>query len=158
MRGANSKQEGMFSYVFPASLIPPNHPLRPIRAITPERLIRARLRQVLYSIRASRDVIDQIIHRIAHEGIEAVATSFFNGLLMRGEAHLYCLAHVVVQANVRLLDVRGTRGRYIEEHVAHPRELAASATGQRDCSHPQRPRGLERLDYVRGVPGGTEAQ
>lgn len=38
MRGADSKQEGMFSYVSPESRIPTNHPLRPIRAIVAEAL------------------------------------------------------------------------------------------------------------------------
>jgi hypothetical protein len=32
MRGADSKQEAMFSYVSPESRIPTTHPLRPIRA------------------------------------------------------------------------------------------------------------------------------
>lgn len=77
MRGVDSKQEGMFSYVSPESRIPTNHPLRPIRAvvaealtqmdrkleslhsqngrpsIAPERLIRALLLQVLYTSAAS---------------------------------------------------------------------------------------------------------
>ena len=45
MRGADSKQEGIFSYVSPESRIPTNHPLRPIRAL---------LLQVLYAIRSER--------------------------------------------------------------------------------------------------------
>ena len=73
MRGADSKQEAIFSYVSPEE-----RPLRPIRAmiaealaqmdrrfeklysqtgrpsIAPERLIRALLLQVLYSIRSER--------------------------------------------------------------------------------------------------------
>src|SRR5208283_5017420 len=83
MRGADSKQEGMFSYVSPESRIPTNHPLRPIRAIiaealtqmdrkleslysqngrpsiAPERLIRALLLQVLYTIRSERMLVEQ---------------------------------------------------------------------------------------------------
>jgi transposase len=38
MRGADSKQEGMFSYVSPESRIPTNHPLCPVRAIFAEAL------------------------------------------------------------------------------------------------------------------------
>jgi Transposase domain (DUF772) len=84
MRGADSKQEGMFSYVSPESRIPTNHPLRPIRAIVaealtqmdrkleslysqngrpsiaPERLIRALLLQVLYTIRSERMLVEQL--------------------------------------------------------------------------------------------------
>ena len=77
MRGADGRQGGMFSYVSPERRIPADHPLRPIRAMTdevlrqlsprlarlypktgwpsvaPEKLLRALLVQVLYSIRRS---------------------------------------------------------------------------------------------------------
>ena len=77
MRGADGRQGGMFSYVSPERRIPADHPLRPIRAMTdevlrqlsrrfaalylktgrpsiaPEKLLRALLLQVLYSIRRS---------------------------------------------------------------------------------------------------------
>src|SRR6185437_6616088 len=82
MRGADSKQEGMFSYISPEERVPSKHPLRPIRAmisealvqmdrkleklysqtgrpsIAPERLIRALLLQVLYSIRSERLLVE----------------------------------------------------------------------------------------------------
>jgi transposase len=88
MRGTDSKQEGMFSYVSPESRIPTNHPLRPIRAIVaealvqmdrkletlysqngrpsiaPERLIRALLLQVLYSIRSERLLVEQLEYNL----------------------------------------------------------------------------------------------
>jgi transposase len=84
MRGAGSKQEGMFSYVSPESRISTNQPLRPIRAIAaealtqmdrkleslysqngrsliaPERLIRALLLQVLNTIRSERMLVEQL--------------------------------------------------------------------------------------------------
>ena len=88
MRGTDSKQEGMFSYVSPESRIPTNHPLRPIRAIVaealaqmdrkletlyaqngrpsiaPERLIRALLLQVLYTIRSERMLVEQLEYNL----------------------------------------------------------------------------------------------
>jgi transposase len=88
MRGADSKQEGMFSYVSSESRIPPHHPLRPIRAmvaealvhldrkleklyassgrpsIAPERLIRALLLQVLYTIRSERLLVEQLEYNL----------------------------------------------------------------------------------------------
>jgi transposase len=88
MRGTDSKQEGMFSYVSPESRIPTNHPLRPIRAIVaealaqmdrkletlyaqngrpsiaPERLIRALLLQVLYTIRSERLLVEQLEYNL----------------------------------------------------------------------------------------------
>ena len=83
MRGADSKQGAMFSYVSPEARVPVKHPLRPIRAmisealaqmdgrfeklysqtgrpsIAAERLIRGLLLQVLYSIRSERLLIEQ---------------------------------------------------------------------------------------------------
>lgn len=88
MRGADSKQEGMFSYVSPETRVPAKHPLRPIRAmvagalvqmdrkleklysetgrpsIAPERLIRALLLQVLYSIRSERLLVEQLEYNL----------------------------------------------------------------------------------------------
>jgi len=88
MRGADSKQEAMFSYVSPEERVPAKHPLRPIRAmiaealaqmdgrfeklysqtgrpsIAPERLIRALLLQVLYSIRSERLLVEQLEYNL----------------------------------------------------------------------------------------------
>lgn len=88
MRGVDSKQEGMFSYVSPEARVPAKHPLRPIRAmvaealvqmdrkleklyaqtgrpsIAPERLIRALLLQVLYSIRSERLLVEQLEYNL----------------------------------------------------------------------------------------------
>jgi transposase len=88
MRGADSKQEAMFSYVSAESRIPTTHPLRPIRAIVaealtqmdrkleslysehgrrsiaPERLIRALLLQVLYTIRSERMRVEQLEYNL----------------------------------------------------------------------------------------------
>lgn len=88
MRGVDSKQEGMFSYISPELRVPRNHPLRPIRAmvsealegldrrleklysqtgrpsIAPERLIRALLLQVLYAIRSERLLVEQLEYNL----------------------------------------------------------------------------------------------
>lgn len=88
MRGADSKQEGMFSYISPEARVPEKHPLRPIRAmiyealvqmdskleklysqtgrpsIAPERLVRALLLQVLYSIRSERLLVEQLEYNL----------------------------------------------------------------------------------------------
>src|SRR5437870_9835129 len=84
MRGADGQQAGMFSYVSPERRIPANHPLRPIREMTdevlrhlsrrfaglyaktgrpsiaPEKLLRALLLQVLYSVRSERLLMEQL--------------------------------------------------------------------------------------------------
>jgi transposase len=88
MRGPDSKQEAMFSYVSAETRIPSKHPLRPIRAlvaealvqmdrkleklysrtgrpsIAPERLIRALLLQVLYTIRSERLLVEQLEYNL----------------------------------------------------------------------------------------------
>lgn len=84
MRGEESQQAGLFSYVSLESRIPKKHPLRKIRAlvdailgsmdstfaglysdqgrasIPPERLLRASLLQVLYSIRSERALMERL--------------------------------------------------------------------------------------------------
>src|SRR6266576_4477576 len=84
MRGADGQQAGMFSYVSPERRIPADHPLRPIREMTdevlrqlsrrfarlyaktgrpsiaPEKLLRALLLQVLYSVRSERMLMEQL--------------------------------------------------------------------------------------------------
>jgi transposase len=88
MRVADGRQGGMFSYVSPERRIPADHPLRPIRAMTdevlgqlsprfarlypktgrpsvaPEKLLRALLLQVLYSIRSERLLMEQLEYNL----------------------------------------------------------------------------------------------
>jgi transposase len=88
MRGTDDRQDGMFSYVSLESRIPANHPLRPVRtmidealralhgeldamyaaagrpSIAPERLLRASLLQVLYSIRSERLLCEQLDYNL----------------------------------------------------------------------------------------------
>ena len=78
MRGDHEQQAGMYSYISPEQRVPADHPLRPLRKMTdeifkqlsprfdklysrvgrpsiaPERLLRALLLQVLYSVRSER--------------------------------------------------------------------------------------------------------
>ena len=81
MRGDDLHQDGMFSYISPEQRVPKDHPLRPIRkmvdeilvdlsprfkklysktgrpSIAPEKLLRALLLQVLYSVRSERMLV-----------------------------------------------------------------------------------------------------
>ena len=83
MRGEDRQQSGMFSYVLPEQRVPQDHPLRAIRAMTdealkalsrkfqeiyaavgrpsiaPEKLLRALLLQVLYTVRSERLLMEQ---------------------------------------------------------------------------------------------------
>jgi transposase len=88
MRGEDNKQEGMFSYVSPERRVPADHPLRPIRkmvdevlqemspqfsklyadvgrpSIAPERLLRALLLQIFYTVRSERLLMEQLQYNL----------------------------------------------------------------------------------------------
>jgi len=88
MRGADQQPDALFSYVSPGQRVPPEHPLRPIRemanealkrlsprfaklyassgrpSIAPEKLLRALLLQVLYSVRSERTLMEQLDYNL----------------------------------------------------------------------------------------------
>jgi transposase len=88
MRGDHREPDSMFSYVSPEQRIPPDHPLRAIRAlatevlddmsrefdrlyaktgrpsIPPERLLRAQLLQIFYSIRSEALLMEQLNYNL----------------------------------------------------------------------------------------------
>jgi len=88
MRTPDANQSSMFSYVGPEDRVPKDHPLRKIAEITnvilremsrrfdsiysitgrasipPERLLRALLLQILYSVRSERQLIEQLDYNI----------------------------------------------------------------------------------------------
>ena len=88
MRGADITQEALFTTVHLESFVPQNHPLRAVRplfntaikridalldsayapfgkeSIPPERLLRALLLQVLYTIRSERQLVEQIQYNL----------------------------------------------------------------------------------------------
>jgi len=88
MRGADLKQEAMFSYVSSEQRVPADHPLRPIRemvdralqemsprlarlyaqvgrpSIAPERLLRALLLQIFYTVRSERLLMEQLHYNL----------------------------------------------------------------------------------------------
>jgi transposase len=88
MRGNDNQQLEVFSYLNPEQRVPQDHPLRPLRAmadealrdlqrrfrklyaktgrpsIAPERLLRALLLQVLYSVRSERMLMEQLDYNL----------------------------------------------------------------------------------------------
>jgi transposase len=88
MRGEDEQQLRVFSYVSPEQRVPTDHPLRPVRAmadealcelrprfnklyaktgrpsIAPEKLLRALLLQVLYSVRSERMLMEQLDYNL----------------------------------------------------------------------------------------------
>lgn len=90
MRGRDQRQDGVFSYVSMEDRIPQDHPLRAMRSmvdpilkslsprfsklyadagrpsIPPERLLRALLLQVLYTIRSERQLMEQLDYNLLY--------------------------------------------------------------------------------------------
>src|SRR5258705_632690 len=90
MRGDDTRHDAMFSYVTPEARVRPDHPLRPIRRMTdaalqrlsarfdalysstgrpsipPEKLLRALLLQILYSIRSERLLMEELDYNILY--------------------------------------------------------------------------------------------
>src|SRR5499426_873453 len=88
MRGDDRQQAAMFSYISPEARVPQDHPLRVIRilvdevlaelsprfetlysrvgrpSIPPEKLLRAQLLQVLYSVRSERQLMEQLDYNL----------------------------------------------------------------------------------------------
>jgi transposase len=88
MRGTDTQQSSMFSYLSPEERVPQNHPLRPIRlivddvlkalsptfsqlysdfgrpSIPPEKLLRALLLQVLFTVRSERMLMEQMEYNL----------------------------------------------------------------------------------------------
>jgi transposase len=88
MRGTDTQQSSMFSYLSPEERVAANHPLRPIRlmvddalkalspafsrlysafgrpSIPPEKLLRALLLQVLYTVRSERMLMEQLEYNL----------------------------------------------------------------------------------------------
>jgi transposase len=88
MRGDDQQQGAMFSYISPEQRVPADHPLRPIRqmvddvlrglspqfdavyartgrpSIAPEKLLRALLLPLLYSVRSERQLIERLDYNL----------------------------------------------------------------------------------------------
>src|SRR6266545_8429801 len=135
MRGDDPRHDGMFSYITPEARVRPDHPLRPIRRMTdaalaqlsprfdrlystmgrpsipPEKLLRALLLQMLYSIRSERLLMEELDYNILYRWFvglsldDAVwdATVFTKNRdrLLEAEVAKEFLAKVVEQAQGR---------------------------------------------------------
>jgi transposase len=135
MRGGDERTEGLFSYVSCEARVPADHPLRPIRAmadealevlspafeglyskigrpsIPPEKLLRALLLQVFYSIRSERQLMEQMDYNLLFRWFVGLSmdaevwdpTTFSKNRdrLLDGEVARKFLAAVVAQAKRR---------------------------------------------------------
>ncbi|MGH9897292.1 MAG: IS5 family transposase [Pyrinomonadaceae bacterium] len=133
MRGNDLQQAAMFSYISPEQRVPMDHPLRPIRqmidetfsgmsgrlnklyskigrpSIAPEKLLRALLLQILYTIRSERMLMEQLEYNLLFRWFVGLnmddevwdATTFCKNRdrLLRGEIAQEFFDQVIEQAS-----------------------------------------------------------
>src|SRR5215813_5309400 len=135
MRGSDRQQADMYSYLSPEERVRANHPLRGIRvmadealsnmserfdtmyaktgrqSITPEKLLRAQLIQMLYSIRSERLLVEEIDYsmlfrwfvgmNLDDEVWDATVFTKNRDRLLEADVAKEILAHVVEQARAK---------------------------------------------------------
>jgi transposase len=170
MRGDAMEPDAVFSYISPAARVPKDHPLRAVRAmvdvvlaelsprfqklyshtgrpsIPPERLLRALLLQVLYSIRSERMLMEQLDYNLLFRWFVGLtmddpiwdATVFTKNRerLLRGDIHQLFFDQVLAQARDRCL--------LSDEHFTVDGTLVEAWAGQKsfkkkDGSDPEPP-------------------
>jgi len=168
MRGDDRRPDAMFSYVSPEERIPQDHPLRTIRvmvdavlrelspefskiysdvgrpSIAPEKLLRALLLQVLYSIRSERLLMEQLEYNLLFRWFVGLpmdervwnATVFTKNRerLLTGDIDQVFFAQVLVQAR--------ERGFLSDEHFTVDGTLVEAWAGQKSFQRrkgPKRP-------------------
>src|SRR5437016_2904576 len=159
MRGFDSQQSAMFSYSSPEERVPANHPLRPIRemsdralkgltrkfneiysatgrpSIAPEKLLRALLLQVLYTVRSERLLMEQLEYNLLFRwfvGLNMdepvwVATVFSKNRdrLLRGE--------IAEKFFAQVLELGRAGNLLSDEHVRVDGTLIEAWAGQKCC-------------------------
>ncbi|MGB7963316.1 MAG: IS5 family transposase [Propionicimonas sp.] len=176
MRGDDRRQKAMFSYITPEQRVPADHPLRPIRqmvdralaemspefdklysgvgrpSIAPERLLRALLIQVLYTIRSERMLMEQLNYNLLFRwfvGLEMddpiwvptvftknrdrllagdVARSFFEKVLAQArEKHLLSNEHFTVDGT--LIEAWASQKSFRPKAEGEPKDGPPAAPG-----------------------------
>ena len=169
MRGEDQQQNHMFSYLSPEARVRKDHPLRAIRSmvdevltqlsrrfdgmyarvgrpsIAPEKLLRAQLLQMLYSIRSERLLMEEMDYNLLFRwfvGLNADdevwdATTFTKNRdrLLEADVAQEFLSRVVEQARGKGLTSRRAlhRGRYAAGSLGESEELSTQR-GQADAT------------------------
>ena len=176
MRGADHQQSGMFSYISAERRVPEDHPLRAIRAmvdaalrnmgpqfdamyakvgrpsIAPEKLLRALLLQVLYTVRSERMLMEQLSYNLLFRWFVGmniddpvwdvtVFTKHRERLLAAGVANTL-FAEVLAQARSRALlsaEHFTVDGTLIEAWASHKSFKRKDGSDQRPPDDPGNP-------------------
>jgi transposase len=159
MRGDDPQQAAMFSYISPEERVPQDHPLRTIRtlvdavlkelspqfdrlysptgrpSIAPEKLLRALLLQVLYTIRSERLLMEQLDYNLLFRWFVGVnmddpiwdPSTFSKNRerLLEGDVAQAFFAQVLAQAQERAL--------LSDEHFTVDGTLIEAWAGQKSC-------------------------
>src|ERR1700739_3626455 len=176
MRGDDKQQLDVFSYVSPEQRIPQDHPLRPVRvmaaqalrdfkprfsklyaktgrrSIAPEKLLRALLLQVLYTVRSERMLMEQLNYNLLFRWFVGmniddpvwdvtVFTKNRDRLLAAGVANTL-FAEVLAQARTRALlstEHFTVDGTLIEAWASHKSFKRKDGSDQRPPDDPGNP-------------------
>ena len=142
MRGDDRKQDGMWSYLSPEQRIPADHPLRPIRAmvnsvlkdlspafsriyssqgrpsIAPEKLLRALLLQIFYSIRSERMLIEQLDYNLLFRWFVGLSADdpIWNPTTFTKNRDRLLDGHIAEKFFARVIGLAQTGGLLSDEH------------------------------------------
>ena len=165
MRGSDEQPGYLFSYVSAEARVPADHPLRPVRpivdgalrrlsprfetlyvrfgrpSIAPEKLLRALLLQVLYTIRSERQLMEQLQYNLLFQWFvglsldDAVwdATTFTKNRdrLLTATSRRRSFEEVLAGARARAVVGRAFhRGRHLARGVGESEELSAARRGR----------------------------
>src|SRR5215831_5745009 len=170
MRGTDHQQSSMFSYISAEQRVPKDHPLRAIRVMTdaalrelgpkfdaiyashgrpsipPEKLLRALLLQVLYTVRSERLLMEQLDYNFLFRWFVGLsiddpvwdATTFSKNRerLLAGEVAEGFFTAVVEQAR--------DQGLLSDEHFTVDGTLIEAWAQELQAQRPGRPQALER--------------
>lgn len=172
MRGADAMQESLFTVAKLEDFVPADHPLRPIRvlvndalmamtarfneiyadsgrdSIAPEKLIRALLLQVFYSVRSERQLCEQLRYNLLFRWFVGLALDdaiWDHSVFSKNRDRL--LAHRVVEGLfAEVMRLADSRGLLSKEHFSVDGTLIQAWASQKsfrpkDGSDDQRPGG-----------------
>jgi len=166
MRGEREDNAGMFSYITPAQRVPKDHPLRPIRelvnaalkelspvfqrlysrigrpSIAPERLIRASVLQMLYTIRSERQLMEQLNFNILYRwfvGLDMDDRVWDATVYTKNRARLL-RGHVDRRFFNAILEQARAKGLLSEEHFSVDGTLIEAWASQKSFQRKDRPK------------------
>ena len=155
MRGDDLHQDEMFSYISPEQRVPKDHPLRPIRkmvdeilvdlsprfkklysntgrpSIAPEKLLRALLLQVLYSVRSERMLMEQLDYNMLFRWFVGLSMDddVWDATTFTKNRERLLKGNIAEELFTRVLERAGGYGLLSDEHFTVDGTLFEAAAG-----------------------------